>query len=395
MHLLLIATAALFESQTTVRTVASFSENPNNKDLYGYDSETSNKALVREALQVPLSDGWKAELNVYALLLGSTDKGSASTALQSGTEERNRSPKLERRWHSSHKLDGFLTVDRFNVRGSFAGTELAAGRFPIDTSTTAIFTPNDFFAPYRPFNYYREYKPGVDALRIDRAIGPTGQLSAFGVAGYESEAKIDRVGKPKERRYGAAESSVLARAAYTLSGVEGAVLAGRHGHYDVAGFTLQGEAGALGLKAEGHQRKHRDKPLDAAELAAGFDFRPMPSLLLQFEQFFNGAGYGSVPEYERVKVDEDPPIYFLGRNYSGLGAAYELTPLVNLKGMLIGNLTDNSALISTNVVYAVASNAEVSASLLLPRGKGPAGETLRSEYGSFPTIFTLETGLYW
>lgn len=395
MHGWLVAVAAVLQSQTTVRTVTSFSENPDNKSLYGYNSEANNKLLIRESAKATLSSNWRAEFNVYNLLLGSTDKASASTALQSGTDESNRSPKLERHWHDSHKLDGYLTIDRLNIRGRIADAEIAVGRFPIDTSTTILFTPNDFFAPFRPYQYYREYKPGVDALSIDHSLGEKGQLTLLGVTGYESAAKISRVGKPQERRFSPQAGSILARASYTLRGFEGAVLAGKQGFYDLAGFTLQGEVGKFGIKAEGHQRKHRRQPISSSQVAVGFDYRPAASLLLQFEQFFNGAGYGTVVEYERVKTDEDPPLYFLGRNYSGLVAAYELTPLVNLKGMVISNLTDRSALVSTNAVYAVAENAEVTFSLLLPRGKAPREEILRSEYGSFPTIVTLETGVYW
>ena len=389
----LVATAALVQSQTTLRTVTSFSQNPQNKSLY--ESETNNKFLVRESVTAELSSNWRTELNVYSLLLGSTDKGSAATALQNGTEESNRSPKLERHWHDSHKLDAYLTVDRINVRGRVAGTEVAVGRFPIDTSTTVLFTPNDFFAPFRPFQYYREYKPGVDAISLDRPLGPKGQLTVFGVAGYESEAKIARVGKSQQSRYSAKSSSIMGRAGYTIEGVEGSVLVGKHGLYDVAGFTLQGQLKDFGIKAEGHQRRHREKSISAAEVAFGLDYRLTPTVLLQFEQFFNGVGYGSASEYERVKKDEDPPLYYLGRNYSGLVTSYEVTPLLNLKGILIGNHTDHSALLSTQAAYSVAQNAEFTCSLLLPRGRAPHEETLRSEYGSFPTILTLETGIYW
>ncbi len=382
-------------SQTNVRTVTGFAENPNNKELFGYDSEASNKVLAREILKYETSPALRLEFNAYNLLLGSTDKASASQLILNGTEERNRTPKLERHWHDSHNLDGYLTVDRLNVRSKVGAGELAVGRFPINMATTTMFAPNDFFAPFRPETFYREYKPGVDAAKFDYGFGKNGQVSVMGVAGYSSEALVGRVGKPQESHYSATESSALLRASYTLAGFEGALLGGKLGAFDMAGFTLQGEAGPFGIRAEGHQKKHRTLALSSAEAAAGIDCRPLPPLILTFEQFFHGSGYGSAADYAKLKDDPNPPLLFIGRNYSGLTAAYDLTPLVNLKSVVIGNMTDKSALISTNASYAVAENADVSVAYLLPQGKGPAGKEVRSEYGTYPRILTFETGIYW
>jgi hypothetical protein len=388
------------ENQVTLRTVGTFSENPNNTSLFGYNSESSNKFILRDSFKYKATPNLRFELNIYNLSIGSTDKTSASQLILTASDEKNRSPKLEHHWHDSHKIDGYLTIDRINVKGTLAGTEFAIGRFPISMSTTAIFTPNDFFAPYRPYNYYREYKPGVDAIRLDHELGKKGQLSVMGVAGYSSELATGNIGRlgikeTKDPKYSPEEASAIARMSYTFGGFETALLGGKLGQYNMGGFTLQGEIADIGIRAEGHQKGHRKRDQSSSEVAAGVDYRLTESLLIQIEQFFHGAGYSTVDDYDKVQTDPDPPIFFLGQNYSALAASYDITPLVVSKSMVIGNLTDHSALISANITYSLADNAEFSASYLLPRGRGAEGTTLRSEYGIYPRIFTLETGIYW
>lgn len=386
-------------AKTSLRATQAYNENPNNKDLYGYNAEVMAKLLLRETISYR-AELWRAELSVFNLIQGSTDKGSIAQAIESGSDERHRSPKLERHWHDSHTLDAYLTVDRANIKGSVAGTEIGVGRLAIDQSVMTLFTPNDLFAPFRPYNYYREYKPGVDAVRLDRALGDAGRIAAFGVLGYESEQVLGKVGKEQEARYSAQESAVMARATSVFSGFGDAALnvgvfGGRYGQYHILGYSLESEWRDLGLKAEGHQKRHESKRLAASEVALGFDYRPWPALLLQCEAFFNGEGYGTASEYERLKTDSDPPLYFIGRNYLGLGGVHEITPLLKQKAMVLANVGDRSALLSWQGVLDVAESTEVSLSLLRPVGRGPSGKQLRSEYGAYPSSLKFEASLNW
>ncbi len=386
--------ALAVDAQTSLRTQAAFSENPNNQDLYGADSEASSRFLFRQSVLAKPSDAWTLEFNAYNLLAGSSDQGSIGDVIASSTDERNRSAKLERHWQDSHRLDGYLTVDRLSARERLGALDATVGRFPINMAAMAIFTPNDFFAPFRAQTFYREYKPGVDAARADLGLGQSGQLSVMGVAGYVTESPLGRAGGADGNRFAYEESSAIARGAATLAGWQVALLGGKLGPYDMAGFTVQGEVGAFGVKAEGHQKKHRLRPVSSAEVAAGVDFRPTDKVLLQLEGFSHGSGYATADDYAQFEDDPDRPLYFLGREYGALAAAWDVTPLLVWKNLVVGNFTDDSALVSSNLAYSVAENAEVSATYTLPRGKGPQGKALRSEFGAAPRTLALETALY-
>ncbi len=388
-------TAAGADHQSSLRASTTLAEYPDNPDFYDESSETSSRILWREVFTGSLSSSVRYELNAYHLLTGSSNKVSGLTVLASGTDEENRNSKLEHHWHDSAALDAYLTIDRINLKGSIGRLQWSIGRMPVNVSTTYVFTPNDLFAPFRPHHSYREYKPGVDSARLDYALGELGQATIVAVAGYESSSRIGRVGIQKENEFSAGASSVIGRVSNTFFGHELALLAGKYGFNDLAGFSTQGELfGAVGLKTEGHQRKNRVDGFAASEVAVAFDYRISTPLLLQFEQFYHGSGYRNVSQYQTIEDDPHPPLYFLGTNYSALMLQYEATELTQLRWIGIGNHTDQSAMLYLAATHSLADQAEISGSFLLPRGKGPRGDVMQSEYGTYPVVLTVDLGVY-
>jgi hypothetical protein len=57
-------------------------------------------------------------------------------------------------------------------------------------ASTYYFSPNDFFAPFTADTFYREYKAGVDAVRLDINLGTLSQLTLIGALTYD-EARFN------------------------------------------------------------------------------------------------------------------------------------------------------------------------------------------------------------
>ena len=148
------------------------------------------------------------------------------------------------------------------------------------------------------------------------------------------------------------------------------------------------------MKTEGHQKKSRQDGFAATEVAVAFDYRIADPLLFQFEEFYHGSGYRRASQYRELEEDPHPPLYFLGTNYSAIMLNYEVTSLTQLRPIFIGNHTDQSGMVYLSVQHSVSENSELSASVLLPRGKGPDNEFLRSEYGAYPKVLTVDFGIY-
>ena len=68
--------------------------------------------------------------------------------------------------------------DRLSVAASQGPVELEIGRQAISWGTTLFLTPADPFAPFDPSDPFREYRGGVDAVRIRVSPGPFTEVEA-------------------------------------------------------------------------------------------------------------------------------------------------------------------------------------------------------------------------
>jgi hypothetical protein len=113
--------------------------------------------------------------------------------------------------------------DRLNVALAWSRSEVRAGRQAISWATMLLLTPADPFAPFDPSDPFREYRSGVDAVRVQLYPGPF--------------SEVDLVVRPATTPAGTS-TSALARGRATLAGWDLSAWAG----------TLYGQAaGAVGV----------------------------------------------------------------------------------------------------------------------------------------------------
>jgi hypothetical protein len=400
------------EQQLSLRTFSGYIQNPRDRDLYPADSDVDQQVILRDSLKYHLTKNIKFELNVYNLLIGASNKTSLSQTYLNASDETNRTPDLERHWRNGQNADAYFTIDRINIRAQIGKGDLTLGRMPINLTSMFIFTPNDFFAPFRPFDYYREYKPGVDAIRYDHSLGKSGQISVLGVAGYDTPALTSRTNSdpPPSRNFSPTNASAIARVNYTYRRFESTLIGGKLGPYYMGGFNLQGELGPIGVRAEGNQRviiqqsqqqgqqdqqQPSTKPLQQiASIAAGLDYRLTQKLAFSFEQFYNGAGYTSPNDYLSAQANPNPSSMMISRDYTGVIAQYDITGLLNMKALAIINDDDQSVLGNLYLIYSVASNAQLVIALMSPQGKPPDQLAPKSEFGAYPGVLSVQMGVY-
>jgi len=197
----------------------------------------------------------------------------------------------------------------------------AIGRMPINHSVTYIFTPNDLFAPFSATAINKIYKPGVDALRVNLALGQLSALELTGVLGSDPD------GVP-----GWQQSAVLLRASTVALKVQWALLGGKLAERWMLGASFQGEVGPLGLRGEGHlgfPDRDGDGTLDEgsdrglhARAALGVDHRfEWRNAQLALEGLYQSDGAWDTAGYlgrlSGLYPDDQP---YLGRLYVGLSA---------------------------------------------------------------------------
>jgi hypothetical protein len=75
-------------------------------------------------------------------------------------------------------------LDRAVIRYQGDRLNMALGRQAINLASNFYFSPNDFFEPFAARDFYRVYKPGVDALRLDINTSELAQLSYIHVRNF-------------------------------------------------------------------------------------------------------------------------------------------------------------------------------------------------------------------
>ena len=356
--------------------------NPDEPLLYPHPHDTASQVEVRLLTDLSVGEWLRVESNVAYLGTSTTAAGPQLFVPQAA----GRSSAL--RWHESDDpaSDHLLEVDWLSLRTTVAAdsahpVDLRVGRFAINLATTFYFTPNDFFSPFSADTFFRSYKPGVDAARLDVQLGDLTQLTVLGVAGYGD-------GKAPEWK----QTSALTRLSTSVADLEVAVLGGVIPDRFVAGASVQGEVLEwLGVRGEGHYAWGRGDTEDRLELVAGIDRRFESTLTLRAEQLYHGAGYSRPGRYLDVVAHPERPGLYLGRHYTAVGAGYEVTPLLVTEGFTLVNWTDRSSLTGLNLVYSLADDAQLSVVGTLPWGQTPSlPASVGSEFGLYPRTFGID-----
>jgi hypothetical protein len=363
-----------------VRGAVLFAENPDEPLLYADSSDGRGEVAARLLGELEVEPWLSLQANLH--YAGSTTTAGAVSAPTGGLRSSLLSWSLRENPSSRHRLD----VDRLALRVTLGAesshpVDVRIGRLPVNLATTFYFVPNDFFAPFAASTFFRAYKPGVDAARVDVQLWELTQLSAIAVAGYEDEQA-----EPTWAR-----SSGLVRLSTSLADLEWVALGGVVGDRGVAGGSFQGEVFEwLGVRGEGHYAWGRDRR-DNVEVAVGVDRRFASTLTVRVEQFFHSAGYDRPGRYARALAEPDRAGLYLGRHYTALGAGYELTPLVVADTFVLVNGTDSSALVGVNLLVSLSDEAEVAVTTAIPWGRRPMlPASVGSEFGLYPATASVD-----
>jgi hypothetical protein len=267
-------------------------------------------------------------------------------------------------------------LDRASVAWETGRTSVTVGRQAISWATTLFLTPADPFAPFDPSDPFREYRAGVDAVRVRFFPGPF--------------AEVEGVVRAAEGPDGT-RTSVLARAQTSLDAwAVGAWGGALHGEAAAALFA-SGAAGATALRGEASLRRGEDGGA-VARAAVGVDRRVTAAgrdLFLVGEVQFDGFGAGSPSRLMHVGTSRPyltGEMQTLGRWTAAAQASWQAHPLVSLDAMVLRSLTDGSALLAPGLSWSATAGASLRLGAYLGFGAdavdplaGPA-----SEYGAVP-----------
>lgn len=299
---------------------------------------------------------------------------------------------------STFRLQG--RTDRLILQAHLPKVDLTLGRQPISFGNGRFFTPMDLVSPFTPAVIDTEYKPGVDAFRVD--VYPSFSSSITAVAAYTGQEGWK--GDWTERDLTAALYGQGAIGVTDLGGMY-AYVEGDH----VVAATLATGIGPVGVYGDVAVTVPREDLEDEVFVRAtlGLDGRPTGTTTISGEIYVQSFGTNdpgdllTILEGERAQRGE---IWLSGIAYLSTSLAQEITPLVSLQLATITNLTQPSTLILPSVSWSVAGNADLFVGAYLPVGERPSERDItldnllpveiESEFGTYPYSAFLQVRTY-
>lgn len=291
-------------------------------------------------------------------------------------------------------------VDRAVIAWTPDGFALTVGRQPISFGNGAFFTPLDLVNPFTPAVIDTEYKPGVDAVRLDlyRGTATSLTLATAWAGGWNARGLIVAA-------YGRTNVGVTDLGLF-LGGVRGDL---------VAGTSLATGIGAVGLSGDLAVTLPADDRDPFVRATVGSLFRPTSKTTVMAELYVQTLGSTRPETHLRTTVDprfQRSEIWLMGVGYAALSVAQELRPTLTGAVAVIGNVLDPSAFLAPSLTWSAADDVSFAAGgfvglgarpdplaptdLIGPLGPVPVDQLdyLNSEFGAYPAVVWVQVRLY-
>jgi len=338
--------------------------------------------LLRLIVSGSATDGASFEFHLLEGGMINPHAAAPSGLVTFSSSERFRAHRWTHTQSTHEDFSAYTAVDRANVTLHLPRCDVTVGRQAISLGTTYFWNPSDLLTSFSPYEFDRDYKPGVDAIVAEIALGEfSGITLLYGAGKY---FRLD-------------ESAFLARVFGNIRDFDVALMAGRYREDAFAGADFSGEAGP-GIGIRGAAACYwAENDNDFFQVVVGAEYRFENDLYLSAEYFYNGFGTPHSSRYLTKVLSErimQGDFYNISRHYLGVLGSYEVTPLLIVSLAVIVNINDKSMLIDPTVIYSLGDNAEFVAGMVIATGRKARGLRLKSEFGAYPDFSFVEIKYY-
>lgn len=275
-------------------------------------------------------------------------------------------------WSESDDYRLWGEVDYANLHLSFKSTDVVVGRQAVTFGRSFFWNPTDWLSTFAPTEIDREYKGGVDAVRITRAFSRFSGAEL--VYAYGDDGRWDA-------------SALIGRAYANWRDWDLEVLGGHVWIDRRLGFAWSGEVRGAGVRGElsWHQPQEGEES-DFLRATLEVDYKWANSLLLLAELHYNGFGsrhpedYATLFSSPRIATGQ---VQNVGRHYLASQLSYEVSPLLTAAGAVLVNLDDGSGIFNPSLNRWLSDTSDLIVGAIIPWGEDRRGTELRSEYGSY------------
>ena len=285
-------------------------------------------------------------------------------------------------------------VDRAVYKKRFESLTLSLGRQAVDLGSGRFWQPLNVFGSFAPTDLDTDFKPGIDAARLDWFPSNFSSLTAVYALSPNDNAAVDKTTNAvvhyKNQVGEESEFSLLA----------GGVIGNR-----VLGASFESTWSGVGWRVETLQTKFKTTNENAVLWIAGLDYQFTNGTLLTAEWYDNSRGATSATALSTLQIDSYIKYGLqqqLSRNVLGISISKELSPLLNGGYTLLtspikdtdGKLTA-SLLHQINLTYSVSNESDILFSYQTASGQGlNLNSKTQSEFGHIPTSLAIRLRFY-
>ena len=300
---------------------------------------------------------------------------------------------LEEKESNNTTLIGY-EVDRAVYKQRFEKTTLSLGRQAVDWGSGRFWQPLNVFGSFAPTDLDTDYKPGIDATRLDWFPTNFSSLTAvYALSPDDNTAVNNTVSAAIYFKSQAGEQS------------EFSLLAGTIIDNPVFGASFESAWSGIGWRIEALQTKFKTSNEKTLFWIAGLDYQFSNGTLLAVEWYDNSRGATTAAELSHLQTDTYIKYGLqqqLSQNVLGISISKEITPLFNGGYTLLASPIKNtegqqttSLLHQLNLTYSVSNESDILFSYLFANGQGLnlLGKT-QSEFGHIPESLTIRLRFY-
>ncbi|MCK4864480.1 MAG: hypothetical protein KAT06_03555 [Gammaproteobacteria bacterium] len=287
-------------------------------------------------------------------------------------------------------------VDRAVYKQRYKKMTFAFGRQAIDFGSGRFWQPLNVFGSFAPTDLDTDYKPGIDAARLDWFTSDFSSLSAvYAFSPNDNENIKKTTNAALHYRSQVGEQSEYALLAATII------------DKNIIGASFESSWSGMGWRIEGAHYNDSQTNENSLFWIAGVDYQFANDTLLTAEWYENSRGASSVAALSNTNLLTDALIKYglqqqLSQRVFGLSINKEFTPLLNGAYTLLASpLKDNDGQYNTsllhqfNLNYSVSNESDILFSLQFANGRGlNALFKPQSEFGHIPTSATIRLRFY-
>ena len=269
-------------------------------------------------------------------------------------------------------------MDRLNATFDNDAIRLTVGRQAISYGSGRIWSPIDMIGAFSPTDIDREYKQGVDAIKLGYSLGSLSQIQAV-------VAPRDNWDQTRMLVYGHS----------TISKLEYSLIVGDIYNDGVFGGDLQIDVFDAGLRTEYTYTITEGDP-NYASIVAGLDYQFQTGPYVLAEYYYNGIGATDVSNYNQIiqkKQYQEARVFNLGKHYGALMMGYDITGIISVSLLGIMNLNDHSMLVNPTINVSMADNVSAVFGAQLNFGKEYETD-FASEFGAYPHLYVIQMNMY-